>query len=290
MAPFTTMKQDIPTSGYRLVDRSRSQYNDSLDIVEMNIAGVKLRNNTPLVIAGPCTVHSREQTLELADAVKAAGADMFRGGAFKPRTSPYAFKGLEKEGLRILAEARERTGLPIVTEVMDTRLVEVVGEYTDVFQIGSRNMQNYPLLSEVGKYAAAHDKGVLLKTSLLPTLQEVLCAAEYLAVEGAEKIILCERGMAFSQGTTRNTPNFMLLRELRSMTHLPIIGDPSHSTGQRDLVLPTSDMYLASGANGLIIEVIRDDEKPTINGVGVCDYNQGLRVGQLQGYIDKIRG
>jgi len=227
--------------------------------------------------------------LEIAQKVKEAGADMLRGGAYKPRTSPYAFQGLEEEGLKILAEARELTGLPIVTEVMDPRLVSLVGQYADVMQIGARNMQNFPLLIEVGRYAAKHGKGILLKTSLMPKLNEVLCAAEYLANEGAEKIILCERGISVTTGSTRNTPHPSFVRELRQATFLPVIGDPSHSTGDRELVEHTSEMYLAAKANGLLIDVVRDDEPEIINGHKVCDYKQGLPASRFRAWMESLK-
>jgi len=275
---------------YWLVAReSRKEFRDNLETSSFRIRGVEVHGNKTLVIAGPCAVHSREQTLEIAKIVKEAGADMLRGGAYKPRTSPYAFQGLGEEGLKILAEAREHTGLPIVTEVMDPRLVELIGQYADVLQIGARNMQNFPLLVEVGKYAAKHDKGVLLKTSLMPKLNEVLCAAEYLANEGAEKIMICERGISVTTGSTRNTPHPSFVRELRQATFLPILGDPSHSTGNRELVEHTSDMYLAARANGLLIDVVRDDEPEVIDGHKVCDYKQGLPAARFKGYMELLR-
>lgn len=275
---------------YWLVARERKdEFRDNLDTVSFNVRGVEVSGNRTLIIAGPCAVHSREQTLEIAQKVKEAGADMLRGGAYKPRTSPYAFQGLGEEGLKILAEARELTGLPIVTEVIDPRLVEKVGHYADVLQIGARNMQNFPLLVEAGKYAAKHDKGVLLKTSLMPKLKEVLCAAEYLANEGAEKIMICERGISITTGSTRNTPHPSFVRELRESTYLPILGDPSHSTGDRELVEHTSDMYLAAKANGLLIDVVRDDEPEVINGHKVCDYKQGLPASKFKAYMKLLR-
>ncbi len=285
------LAKTIPTGKeYWLVAReSRDEFRNNLDTVSFTIGNVTVSQHRPLIIAGPCAVHSREQTLAIAQHVKEAGADMLRGGAYKPRTSPYAFQGLEEEGLKILAEARELTGLPIVTEVMDPRLVELVGQYTDVLQIGARNMQNFPLLREVGKYAAQHQKGILLKTGLMPKLKEVLCAAEYLAHEGAEKIIICERGISLTTGDTRNTPHPSFVRELRQATFLPVIGDPSHSTGDRELVEHTSDMYLAAKANGLLIDVIRDDEPDVINGHPVCDYKQGLPASRFKAYLNSLR-
>ncbi len=278
-----------PAKGYFLVDREEFvEYRGSLRTRQFKIKDVLIGGDLPVIIAGPCTIHSREQTLEIAEAVKAAGAHMLRGGAYKPRTSPYDFQGLEKAGLEILAEARKQTGLPIVTEVMEPELVPVVGEVADVLQIGSRNMQNYALLREAGRYAAIFDKGVLLKTSLMPTLKEVLCAAEYVAVQGAKKIILCERGMAVKSGDSRNTPNPLFLRELREATHFPVFGDPSHSTGDVRYVADTANMYLAARANGLIIEVRRDNEPETIDGAKVCDYKQSLPVAQFKEYMSSL--
>ncbi|MBW2978406.1 N-acetylneuraminate synthase family protein [Candidatus Woesearchaeota archaeon] len=284
----TPVQSDV---GYKLIARENlDEYNGNLNTVKFRINGVEIGNGKPVIIAGPCAVHSKNQTLEIADAVKEAGADMLRGGAYKPRTSPYGFQGLREEGLKILAEARERTGLPVVTEVTDTRLVDVVGQHADMFQIGARNMQNYPLLTEVGKYAAKHDKGILMKTSHgMPTLKEVLCAAEYLAYAGARKIVLCERGMAAKTGNTRNTPNPIFLGELREHTYFPVIGDPSHSTGHIKFVIGASDSYLAAGANGLIIEVRRDDEKPRIDGIAVCDFAQSLPLSKFKDYMLSLK-
>jgi 3-deoxy-7-phosphoheptulonate synthase len=277
--------------GYRIVAREHlPEFVGNLNTLKFNISGVEIGNGKPIIIAGPCAVHTREQLLEVAQGVKAAGANMLRGGAYKPRTSPYGFQGLGEPGLKILAEAKEITGLPIVTEVTDPRLVSLVGQYADVLQIGARNMQNYALLQEVGKYAAKNDKGILMKTSHgVPTLAEVLGAAEYLAKEGAQKIIICERGIALPTGETRNTPNPAFLRSLRKHTYLPIFGDPSHSSGESDLVTSTADQYFSAGANGLIIEVIRDTEKPSIDGTPVCDYKQGLRVSAFKQYMDNLR-
>jgi len=281
--------KELKCKDYKIVAReNREEYKNNLKTVTFHIRDVEVGNKT-IIIAGPCAVHSREQTLEIAQKVKEAGADMLRGGAYKPRTSPYSFQGLEEEGLKILAEARELTGLPIVTEVMDPRLVSLIGEYADVFQIGARNMQNFPLLIEVGRFAAKHDKGILLKTSLMPKLKEVLCAAEYLAKEGAKKIIICERGMAITIGDTRNTPHPGFLLELRQATYLPVIGDPSHSTGNRELVEHTADMYLAAKANGLLIDVVRDNGTEVINGHKVCDYKQGLPATKFKSYMESLQ-
>ncbi len=280
---------------YRCIARKGLlQFKENLKTIAFTVRAVEVGTEKPTIIAGPCAVHSREQTLEIAQRVREAGADLLRGGAYKPRTSPYSFQGLGLEGLEILAEAREKTGLPIVTEVMDQHKVEEVGFYADVLQIGARNMQNYALLKDVGQYAAEHDEAVLLKTGLFPKLKEVLCAAEYVAVEYDKqgkipKVILCERGINDSDGIMRNTPRPDFLAELRKATYLPVIGDPSHSTGRRDLVPGVATEYLDAGANGLLIDVIRNDEKPQINGEEVCDYQQGLTASAFARYLEAIK-
>lgn len=275
---------------YRLVAREYSaKYHGNLETSRFTIRGVEIGTDKLSIIAGPCAVHNLEQTLEIAKRVKEAGADMLRGGAFKPRTSPYSFQGLGIEGLKILAEAREITQLPIVTEVMDQLNVEDVGHYADVMQIGARNMQNYALLRDVGQYAAEHEKGVLLKTGFLPKLKEVLCAAEYIALEGARKIIICERGINNPSDGMRNTPRPDFLLELRKATYLPVIGDPSHSTGKRDLVPQTAIEFLNAAANGLLIDVIRENENRQIDGIEVCDYEQGMRTSEFKRFMEKIK-
>jgi 3-deoxy-7-phosphoheptulonate synthase len=220
----------------------------------IKVGNVEVGGDRPLIIAGPCAVESREQTLEIAKEVRDAGADMLRGGTFKPRTSPYSFQGLGEKGLEILAEAREVTGLPVVSEVMDPRLVEVVGDYVDVFQIGSRNMHNSVILIEVGKYG----KPVLLKRGWSATLNEWLLAAEYIASQGTLDIIMCERGIrSFSHGEySRNTLDLNIVPALQARTFLPVFVDPSHAAGSADLVAPLSSAALGVGADGLIIEVI----------------------------------
>jgi 3-deoxy-7-phosphoheptulonate synthase len=203
------------------------------------------------LIAGPCSVEHREQTLATAWAVKAAGATMLRGGAFKPRTSPYAFQGLGEEGLRILEEARAETGLPIVTELMDPRHVDAVVETADVIQIGARNMQNFNLLSEVGRA----EKPVLLKRGTSASIEELLMAAEYIVKEGNAQVILCERGIRTFERATRFTLDIAAIPVLKQETHLPVIVDPSHPAGRRDLVLPLARAAVAAGADGIIVEV-----------------------------------
>lgn len=203
------------------------------------------------VIAGPCSVEGRDMLRQTARSVAAAGAGMLRGGAFKPRSSPYAFQGLGEAGLRMLAEVRAETGLPIVTEVMDTRQVELVAEYADVLQIGARNMQNFTLLSEVGRV----QRPVLLKRGLSATIQELLMAAEYVMAQGNRDVILCERGIRTYETATRNTLDVAAIPVLKAETHLPVVVDPSHAGGRADLVGPLSFAAIAAGADGLVVEV-----------------------------------
>jgi 3-deoxy-7-phosphoheptulonate synthase len=203
------------------------------------------------VIAGPCAVEDREKFLEIACAVAEAGASVLRGGAYKPRTSPYAFQGLGEEGLKILAEARERTGLPVCTEVMDTDTVELVSEYSDIVQIGARNMHNFSLLRRVGR----QPKPVLLKRGLSATINELLMAAEYIVSEGNWNVILCERGIRTFEEQTRNTLDLSAIPIIHELSHLPIIVDPSHASGRWDSVIPLARSAVAVGADGLIVEV-----------------------------------
>ncbi len=202
-------------------------------------------------MAGPCSVESRDQLFETADAVKAAGATVLRGGAFKPRTSPYAFQGLGVEGLRYLAEARERTGLPVITEVMEPSQVDIVAEYADILQIGTRNMQNYSLLRDVGRVA----RPVMLKRGYGATVEEWLMAAEYIVSSGNPNVILCERGIRTFETYTRNTMDLAAVPLAHHLTHLPVIVDPSHATGKRWLVKPLAVGGVAVGADGVIVEV-----------------------------------
>lgn len=255
--------------------------NGSSKIIE--VSGVQVGGERPVIIAGPCAVESRQQTLEIARAVKEAGADMLRGGAYKPRTSPYDFLGLGEEGLKILAEARELTGLPVVTEVMDPRLVDLVGQYADVYQIGSRSMQNFPLLTEVGK----RNKPVLLKRGMSATLKEWLCAAEYIAKEGNTNIILCERGVRTAQSGQydRNTLDLNVIQAVKKSTYLPIIVDPSHGTGRLDMVPSASKAAMEYGAQGLIIEVI--GENMDVKSIK-CDGYQSIRPSVLREIIGEI--
>lgn len=218
------------------------------------------------VIAGPCSVESEEQTLRIAYAVKAAGADMLRGGAFKPRTSPYAFQGLGLRGLKFLARAREETGLPVISEVLDPRDASWMSEYVDVLQVGARNMQNFSLLKEVGRSG----KPVLLKRGMQATLAEWLNCAEYILDAGNPDVILCERGIRTFETHLRNTLDLSAVPALRALTHLPVIVDPTHSTGRVDLVPPMSMAAVAAGADGLIVEVHDHPDE------ALCDREQAM--------------
>ncbi|MCP4604674.1 MAG: 3-deoxy-7-phosphoheptulonate synthase [Proteobacteria bacterium] len=232
-----------------------------------------------VVIAGPCSVESEEQTLETARAVKAAGADMLRGGAFKPRTSPYSFQGLGLQGLRILEKARQETGLPVVTEVLDPRDVSWVAEYADILQIGARNMQNFSLLKEVGKCG----QPVLLKRGMYSTLEEWLNCAEYILSEGNPNVILCERGIRTFEKYTRNTLDLSAVPAVKELTHLPIIVDPTHSTGRLSLIEPMSRASVAAGADGLIIEVHNNPAE------ALCDADQALTPKMFEELMARIR-
>jgi 3-deoxy-7-phosphoheptulonate synthase len=247
----------------------------------VNIKGVEVGGNEIVVMAGPCAVESREQIMETAFAVKAAGAKMLRGGAFKPRTSPYAFQGLGEAGLELLAEAGEATGLPVVTEVISPGDVELVCKYADVMQIGARNMQNFSLLQEVGK--SGHP--VLLKRGLMSTIQELLMSAEYILANSNYKVMLCERGIRTFEPATRNTLDITAIPILKKLSHLPVIVDPSHATGHWDLVNPVSRAAIAGGADGLIIEVHPQPERALSDGA------QSLKppvFAQLMGEIQQI--
>lgn len=231
------------------------------------------------VIAGPCGVESEEQLLETAIAVKAAGADMLRGGAFKPRTSPYAFQGLGLKGLKLLEKARSVTGLPVVTEVIDTRDVSWVCEYADVLQVGARNMQNFSLLKEVGRAA----KPVLLKRGMHSTIQEWLNCAEYILNEGNPDVILCERGIRTFETYTRNTLDLSSIPAIKELSHLPVIADPTHGTGRVSLIPPMSMAAVACGAHGIIVEVHRNPAE------ALSDKEQALTPAQFSTMMKKVR-
>lgn len=232
-----------------------------------------------VVMAGPCSVETREQILKSAEIVKAAGAQMLRGGAFKPRTSPYSFQGLEEEGLKLLAEAREKTGLPFITEVITPTDVALVAEYADMLQIGARNMQNFALLKEVGKI----HKPVLLKRGMSNTLKELLMSAEYIMSQGNYNVVLCERGIRTFEDYTRNTCDLSAVPALKEMSHLPVIVDPSHGTGVRSLIMPLSKAAVAVGADGLIIEVHPKPEEAYSDGA------QSLMPKQFEKLMEEVR-
>jgi len=232
----------------------------------VNVGGIRIGTREVIVIAGPCAIESHDQLLESAKAVKQSGGKILRGGAFKPRTSPYNFQGLGEEGLKMLQAVSRETELPVVTEVMDTRQVEVVSEYADILQVGSRNMHNYPLLKEVGM----QKKPVLLKRGMMATIEEYLLAAEYILNQGNEQVILCERGIRTFETTTRNTLDLSAVPMLKHLTHLPVIVDPSHGTGHRWMVPSLSRAAVAVGADGLIMEVHYKPED------ALCDGHQSL--------------
>jgi 3-deoxy-7-phosphoheptulonate synthase len=232
-----------------------------------------------VVIAGPCSVESERQALETARAVKKAGANLLRGGAFKPRTSPYDFQGLGLKGLKILDLARRETGLPVVTEVTDPRDVSWVSEYADVLQIGTRNMQNFSLLKEVGKM----NKPVLLKRGMYSTLKEWLSCAEYILAGGNSQVILCERGIRTFETYTRNTLDLSIVPAVKELSHLPIIVDPSHGTGRLSLIEPMSLAALAAGADGIIVEVHCNPAE------ALCDKDQALSPLLFNGLMNKLR-
>ncbi len=233
---------------------------------EIRVGDVVIGGNSFVVIAGPCAVESEEQTIRIAHAVKAAGGQILRGGAFKPRTSPYSFQGLGLEGLKILKKAREATGLPLITEALDIKSLEVVYEYTDIIQIGARNMQNYALLQEVGQLR----KPVLLKRAMSGTLDEWLMAAEYILERGNSEVILCERGIRSFDSHTRNMLDLTAVPILKNLSHLPVVVDPSHGTGRRELVAPLSRASLVVGASGIMVDV---HDRPQ---EALCDGPQAL--------------
>ena len=234
------------SKSYKLASR---EFHPAATVVD--IRGIKIGDGTPVVMAGPCAVESREQLLETAEIIKEGGAQFIRGGAYKPRTSPYAFQGLEEEGLKYLAEVREKTGLAVVTEVTVVEAVDTVAAYADLLQVGARNMQNFGLLKAVGRAG----KPVMLKRGLAATIDEWLNAAEYIMNEGNPNVILCERGIRTYETYTRNTFDISAIPAIKHLSHLPIIADPSHGTGKWRMIKPVSLASIAAGADGLIIEV-----------------------------------
>jgi 3-deoxy-7-phosphoheptulonate synthase len=245
------------THAYKLVSRE-VKHDDTL----VEVGGVRIGGPTLVVVAGPCAVESLEQTLTVARAVKKAGAHMLRGGAFKPRTSPYSFQGLGEEGLRILAAAREETGLPVITEAVDVEGVDLVERYADAIQIGARNMQNFSLLKRAGRAR----KPVVLKRGMSATLEEFLMSAEYVLSEGNYQVVLCERGVRTFSDFSRNTLDLSVVPAVKKISHLPILVDPSHGTGRRDKVAPLSRAAAAVGADGLMVEVHHEPDTALSDG------------------------
>lgn len=260
---------------FRLVSREFQEH----DTVVMVDGVVAVGGGTVVVIAGPCCVENEKQVMETARAVKKSGARLLRGGAFKPRTSIYSFHGLEEDGLKILARAKREIGLPIVTDVMSSDKVRLVAKYADVLQIGCRNMQNYPLLIEVGKVG----KPVLLKRSFNSTLEDLLLSAEYIMAQGNSQIILCERGIRTFETMTRNTLDLSAVPLLKKLSHLPVMVDPSHATGKRELILPMAKAAVAAGVDALMIEVHPDPEK------ALCDGPQSLHLEEFDQMMKEIR-
>jgi len=242
---------------YKLASREFKSFDTIVKVKDVVIGGKEV-----IVMAGPCVVENEKQIFEIAQQVKAAGAKILRGGAFKPRTSPYSFQGLGEEGLKLLAQAGEKTGLAVVTEVMSVNQIELVGRYTDIFQVGARNMQNFILLKELGKTK----KPILLKRGMSATLEELLLSAEYILSQGNYQVILCERGIRTFENYTRNTLDLSAIPALKRLSHLPIIVDPSHATGKWRLVSPMTKAAIAAGADGLIIEVHPDPKSSLSDG------------------------
>lgn len=250
---------------YKLVSREVKEDDTVIDIKNVSIG-----SGTPVIIAGPCAVESREQILAAAGWVKKSGAHMLRGGAFKPRTSPYSFQGMGEEGLKLLREASRQTGLPVVTEVIDEWSLETALKYIDVLQIGARNMQNFQLLKKAGQTRVP----ILLKRGMSATVEEWLMAAEYIRSEGNENIILCERGIRTFETATRNTLDLSAVPLIKRLSHLPVLVDPSHATGDRGLVVPMALAAIASGADGLIVEMHPEPAKALSDGPQSLDPQQ----------------
>jgi len=246
----------------------------------VNVGGIEIGGSEIVVFAGPCAVENMEQLFETARLVKANGAKILRGGAFKPRSSPHSFQGLGLEGLKLLSQISKETGLPIVTEVMDTRQVDVVAQYADILQVGSRNMQNFPLLKEVGICR----KPVLLKRGMMSTIDEFIQATEYILKEGNDQIILCERGIRTFETSTRNTLDLNAIPMLKWRSHFPVIVDPSHGTGIRWMVPPMAKGAIAVGADGLIMEVHYQPEK------ALCDGQQSISPEEFKLLMKDLKG
>ena len=259
---------------FKKANRMFHPLNSVYDVLERKIGGEKIA-----LIAGPCSVESAEQITNIASSVKMCGAGFLRGGAFKPRTSPYSFQGLELQGLELLKLAKKKTGLPIVTEIMSTSMIEKFNEEVDIIQVGARNMQNFDLLKELGKIK----KPILLKRGLSATIEELLMSAEYIMAGGNEQVILCERGVRTFENYTRNTLDLSAIPVIKKLSHLPIIIDPSHATGKSWMVEPLSKAAIAAGADGLIIEVHNDPKN------ALCDGQQSITPEEYKILVEKLK-
>jgi 3-deoxy-7-phosphoheptulonate synthase len=282
-APTTTVptSPSAPARAYKLGQRSAQ-----IERTVVLVGQARIGAGRPVLIGGPCSVENEEQVLATAEAVRAAGGEILRGGAFKPRTSPYAFSGLGEEGLRLLALARARTGLPVVTEVIAPEDTALVSRYADMLQVGSRNMQNYPLLRAVGRSGLP----ILLKRGLAATIEEWLLAAEYILAEGNNQVVLCERGVRGFDSTLRNQLDLSAVPLLRELTHLPVIVDPSHATGKRSLILPISLAAVAAGADGLIIEVHPEPDQALSDAAQTVDFARFAAIAQGVREISEVSG
>ena len=269
---------DIPVDiNFKIPSLVDLQGKPGTTVVDVN--GVKVGGSEVVIIAGPCAVESEEQLFETARSINSYGTSILRGGAFKPRSSPYSFQGLGEEGLKLLSEIRKETGLPVVTEVMDTKQVELVAEYADLVQVGSRNMQNFPLLKEVGMCG----KPVMLKRGMMATIEEFLLAAEYILHHGNDQVILCERGIRTFATSTRNTLDLSAVPMLKHISHLPVIVDPSHATGLRWMIPSMSKAAIAAGADGIMVEVHYKPE------TALCDGHQSLTPNDFNDLIVDLR-
>ena len=272
---FSGVEKTVPIlKPYKLASREAREGETVIHVGRLRIGGGGF-----VVMAGPCSVESEEQMMESAYIAKKGGADILRGGAYKPRTSPYSFQGMEEEGLKLLKKAREKTGLPVITEVMSTMEVDLVEEYTDVLQVGARNVQNFSLLKRIGQCK----KPVLLKRGMMTTIEELLMSAEYILSSGNAQVILCERGIRTFETATRNTLDISAVPVLKSLTHLPVIVDPSHAAGHWHYVRPLSRAALAVGADGILVEVHPDPAKAVSDGV------QSLKPEKFYSLMEELR-
>ncbi|MCL5276769.1 MAG: 3-deoxy-7-phosphoheptulonate synthase [Deltaproteobacteria bacterium] len=274
LTTFAGVEKVLPIlSPYKVVSREFKKENTLIRINGVTIGGRRI-----VIMAGPCSIEGREMLMQIGKYVKSSGASVLRGGAYKPRTSPYSFQGMGREGLELLKEAKHVLKMPVVTEVMDTRDIGLITDYADIFQVGARNMQNFSLLKELG----STNRPILLKRGLSATVKELLMSAEYIASKGNDKIILCERGIRTFETETRNTLDLNAIPVLKKLTHLPVIVDPSHGTGRRDIVATMSLAAIAAGADGIIVEVHQQPEK------ALSDGEQSLRPDEFKRMVRDI--